>query len=135
MPAEGLPLWSRCQSPREAGQVAKYSHQFLSQKCAVVHLMDVTNSVSGSASPTEEHDMAELSPTSRRPNPQERHYRRFSLRYPIDVKFHSENSVSELRAISRNISLSGVLLETDVTADSSNSETDFRMKAYVDRIA
>ena len=73
-----------------------------------MHLLDVTNSVNVSMSPTEEHVMPELSP-----KPQERRYRRFSLRYPVNVKFDLGESVSELRAISRNISLGGVLLEAD----------------------
>jgi hypothetical protein len=100
----------------DCSDVAKWpntTYRFPSRECPVVHLLDVTNSVSVSVSPTEEHDMAEPSHISRRPNPQERRYRRFSLRYPVNIKFHSENSVSELRAISRNISLGGVLLEAD----------------------
>jgi c-di-GMP-binding flagellar brake protein YcgR len=44
---------------------------------------------------------------------QKRQYRRFSLRYPVNVKFDLGNSVSELQAISNNISLGGVLLEAD----------------------
>jgi PilZ domain len=44
---------------------------------------------------------------------QKRRYRRFSLRYPVKVKFDLGESISELRAISNNISLGGVLLEAD----------------------
>jgi c-di-GMP-binding flagellar brake protein YcgR len=44
---------------------------------------------------------------------QKRRYRRFSLRYPVNVKFGLGKTVSELRAISNNISLGGVLLEAD----------------------
>jgi c-di-GMP-binding flagellar brake protein YcgR len=44
---------------------------------------------------------------------QERRYRRFSLHYPVNVKFGLGKTVSELRAISNNISLGGVLLEAD----------------------
>jgi hypothetical protein len=45
--------------------------------------------------------------------PQERRYRRFNLKYPVHVKFHSGNSISELDATSRNVSVGGMLLETD----------------------
>jgi c-di-GMP-binding flagellar brake protein YcgR len=44
---------------------------------------------------------------------QERRYRRFSLRYPVNVKFGLGKTVSELQAVSNNISLGGVLLEAD----------------------
>lgn len=57
--------------------------------------------------------MAEHPNPGRQPRPKERRYRRFSLRYPVTVKFDLGNSVSELRAISRNISIGGVLLEAD----------------------
>jgi hypothetical protein len=57
--------------------------------------------------------MAELSHIGKRPNPQERRHRRFSLRYPVNVKFDLGNSVSELRAISNNLSIGGILLEAD----------------------
>lgn len=57
--------------------------------------------------------MAELSHIGERPNPQERRHRRFSLRYPVNVKFDLGNSVSELRAISNNLSIGGILLEAD----------------------
>jgi hypothetical protein len=57
--------------------------------------------------------MAELNHLGRQSHPQERRYRRFSLRYPVNVKFDFGNSVSELRAISDNISIGGVLLEAD----------------------
>lgn len=43
---------------------------------------------------------------------QERKYRRFNLSYPVHVKFRSGNLVSELDAMSRNVSLGGMLLET-----------------------
>jgi hypothetical protein len=51
----------------------------------------------------------ELTPT---PYAQERKYRRFNLRYPVHVKFQSGNLLSELDAVSRNVSLGGMLLET-----------------------
>jgi hypothetical protein len=42
-----------------------------------------------------------------------RKHRRFSLRYPVHVKFGSAESASEMQALSKNISQGGVLLETD----------------------
>jgi len=66
-----------------------------------VHLLDVTNGGSIEKAPRED-SMA-----------QKRRYRRFSLRYPVSVKFGLGKTVSELRAISNNISIGGVLLETD----------------------
>jgi len=42
----------------------------------------------------------------------ERKHRRFSLRYPVQVMFDVAGSVSELQAISNNVSLGGILLET-----------------------
>ena len=57
--------------------------------------------------------MAEGTNPGRHPRLKERRYRRFSLRYPVSVKFDLGNSVSELRAVSRNISIGGVLLEAD----------------------
>jgi PilZ domain len=44
--------------------------------------------------------------------PQERKHRRFSLQYPVRVKVHSADSMIELDAVSRNISIGGLLLET-----------------------
>lgn len=58
--------------------------------------------------------MADPANPRRQPRPKERRYRRFSLRYPVSVKFDLGNSVSELRAVSRNISIGGVLLEADL---------------------
>jgi PilZ domain len=43
---------------------------------------------------------------------QERKYRRFNLRYPVRLKFSSGTLASELDAMSRNVSLGGMLLET-----------------------
>jgi len=55
-------------------------------------------------------------PSPNEPTPkayaQERKYRRFNLRYPVHVKFRSGNGISELDAVSRNVSLGGMLLET-----------------------
>jgi len=42
---------------------------------------------------------------------QERKYRRFLMRYPVQVTFDAGGSVSELQAISNNVSLDGMLLE------------------------
>jgi hypothetical protein len=42
---------------------------------------------------------------------QERKYRRFSVRCPVQVLFDVAGSVSELQAISNNVSLGGILLE------------------------
>ena len=42
---------------------------------------------------------------------QERKHRRFSVRYPVQVMFDVAGSVSELQAISNNVSLGGILLE------------------------
>ena len=42
---------------------------------------------------------------------QERKYRRFSVRCPVQVLFDVAGSVSELEAISNNVSLGGILLE------------------------
>jgi hypothetical protein len=41
----------------------------------------------------------------------ERKYRRFDLRYPVHVQVHAGDSASELDAVSRNVSLGGILLE------------------------
>lgn len=42
----------------------------------------------------------------------ERRHRRFSLRYPVYVKFHSGASPAELQAFSKNVSIGGLLLES-----------------------
>lgn len=56
--------------------------------------------------------MVKLNPIARLPYPRERKFRRFSLRYPVHVEFHSGNSVLELDAVSNNVSIGGMLLET-----------------------
>ena len=43
---------------------------------------------------------------------QERKHRRFSLQYPVRLKVHSADSMVELDAVSKNISIGGLLLET-----------------------
>jgi len=57
--------------------------------------------------------MAELTRAGGRSRPQKRKYRRFSLHYPVNLKFGLGASVSELHALSNNISLGGVLLQAD----------------------
>jgi hypothetical protein len=42
-----------------------------------------------------------------------RKHRRFTLRYPVHVKIDLANSVSELKAVSNNLSLGGILLEAE----------------------
>jgi len=56
--------------------------------------------------------MGKLNDVARPPHPHERKYRRFSLCYPVHVKFHFGDSVCELQAVSKNVSIGGFLLET-----------------------
>jgi hypothetical protein len=42
----------------------------------------------------------------------ERKYRRFNLQHPVRLKVRSADSIVELDAVSRNIGMGGVLLET-----------------------
>jgi len=56
--------------------------------------------------------MGKVNDGARSRYPQERKYRRFNLRYPVRVKFASGDTVAELEAFSRNVSIGGVLLET-----------------------
>lgn len=46
------------------------------------------------------------------PDRPERRYPRFKLRYPVHGKFYSGTVVSEFDAVSRNVSIGGLLLET-----------------------
>ena len=47
------------------------------------------------------------------PSPlQERKHRRFTMQYPVRLKVHSPGAMVELEAVSRNISIGGLLLET-----------------------
>ena len=46
------------------------------------------------------------------PPPDRRKYRRFSVSYPVHMKFHLEDSVSELQAVTKNVSIGGLLIET-----------------------
>ena len=56
--------------------------------------------------------MGNLNDVGRSAPPQERKYRRFSLQYPVRVKVHSAELMVEFEAVSRNISIGGLLLET-----------------------
>lgn len=49
----------------------------------------------------------------RRSTTKKRRHRRFDLRYPVRVEFQVGTSASELRAVSSNLSLDGILLEAD----------------------
>jgi hypothetical protein len=91
--------------------------------CSLVHLLEATRSGSMNTNLTQEHFMAE------RHHPQKRRYRRFSLHYPVNLKFDLGNSVSALRAISNNISLGGVLLEVD-SAIPQHSKVSFIMTVH-----
>jgi hypothetical protein len=44
--------------------------------------------------------------------PYERRFRRFSLSYPVHVKFAAGESMVELDAVSRNVSLGGLFLDS-----------------------
>jgi hypothetical protein len=55
------------------------------------------------------HSIREAACLSR---PQERRYRRFNLSYPVRVSFRSGELVSEIGAVTRNVSIGGLLLET-----------------------
>ena len=47
------------------------------------------------------------------PYPRERRYRRFDLQFPVHVAFPSAGKVRELDAISRNVSIGGLLLKAN----------------------
>jgi PilZ domain len=63
----------------------------------------------------------------------ERKYRRFDLRYPVQVKFLSGSRISELDAVSRNVSLGGMLLEM-ASLIPQNSRVSFRMTVHGGRV-
>jgi len=44
--------------------------------------------------------------------PEQRKHRRFAVSYPIQLKWRVDDSVSELQALTKNVSVSGLLLET-----------------------
>jgi len=56
--------------------------------------------------------MAKLKDSPQGAYRKERKYRRFSLCYPVEVKFHDGNAVGELQAVSKNVSVGGLLLES-----------------------
>jgi hypothetical protein len=64
---------------------------------------------------------------------QERKYRRFSVRYPVQVMFNMAGSVSELQAISNNVSLCGILLEA-ATPIPQHCDVTFAMAVPAHRI-
>jgi hypothetical protein len=43
----------------------------------------------------------------------ERRYRRFSLQFPVEVSFSSAGLLHNLRAVSRNVSVGGLLLKSE----------------------
>ena len=57
--------------------------------------------------------MAKIDDSGLRSERQEkRKHRRFSVSYPVHVKWHLEGRVSELQAVTKNVSICGFLLET-----------------------
>ena len=58
--------------------------------------------------------MGKSNEVGRPPSQPERRHRRFSIRYPVQVKFPLGSSLSGLRAVSNNLSIGGVLLEADL---------------------
>lgn len=57
--------------------------------------------------------MGKLSNIDAEHPPQQRKHRRFELRYSVNLKFAQGNAVSEMRAMTNDISVGGVLLETE----------------------
>jgi hypothetical protein len=55
--------------------------------------------------------MEEINHVAQSPSSQERKHRRFSLQYPVHLRVHSADLMVEFEAISRNISIGGLLLE------------------------
>jgi hypothetical protein len=45
--------------------------------------------------------------------PKERRYRRFNLQFPVSLSFASAGSVRELFAVTKNVSIGGLLLRTE----------------------
>jgi hypothetical protein len=58
--------------------------------------------------------MPEPTGVARSPSRQERRYRRFKLRYPVHLLFRSGEQISEVDAVSRDVSVGGLLLESPV---------------------
>lgn len=44
----------------------------------------------------------------------DRRDRRFALRYPVQLRFSYQDAVSEVQAESRNVSMGGLLVETEI---------------------
>ena len=61
--------------------------------------------------------------------PEQRKYRRFSVSYPVHVKFHFEDSVSELQAVTKDVSVGGLLIET-ASPIPQHSPVDFIMTLH-----
>ena len=66
----------------------------------------------GTGSQKQTNTMGKLNDVTRSSSPQERKYRRFSLQYPVVLKVRSADLIVEFEAVSRNISICGLLLET-----------------------
>jgi hypothetical protein len=58
--------------------------------------------------------MEDLDHIARSSPAQKRKHRRFSLQYPVRLKAHSGARIIQVEAISRNISVRGLLLETSL---------------------
>lgn len=56
--------------------------------------------------------MEKLNDIARSAASPERKHRRFTLRYPVRLKVHSADLLVEFEAVSRNISIGGMLLQT-----------------------
>ena len=56
--------------------------------------------------------MGELNDRVRPPYAPERKYRRFDLRCPVRIKFPSGDGIAQVEAISKNVSIGGLLLES-----------------------
>lgn len=50
----------------------------------------------------------------RPPSQPKRRHPRFSIRYPVQVKFPPDSALSGLHAVSNNVSMGGMLLEADL---------------------
>jgi len=58
--------------------------------------------------------MGKLRQSTQSSSPAARKYRRFTLRYPVRLKVQAADLLVEFEAVSRNISICGLLLETPV---------------------
>jgi hypothetical protein len=75
----------------------------------LVHLVNASENVSMVATLRKSYGRA-LPPGQ--PMNIERKYRRFPVRYPVNLRFGFGTSVTELQAMSNNVSLGGMLLQT-----------------------